>query len=339
MARCDRTSTSGRAGLLLVLALVLAACSGGGEAPEPTVTATARPSGAPAPFPAIGEDAGEGQVGADGLALADVEAMRDLAELAEGLAGQRPTVPARDGSPVLGGDISWPQCPPGLGIPQRRTLGLPMPLPSAEYVVVGLTNGPGFYPNPCLADQVAWVRERGLLISAYAVLSYPDRAALERFGDDGPFDGRTSLGALRNIGYQQALYNIRSMRAAGLDTPFVWLDVEPVALFEWSADPVANAAVVEGSRRGYEDAGYRVGVYSTPYLWEQIVGDLSLGVPEWRAAGESGRAEALERCGPEWSIQGGEPVMGQWLEDDRDFNLTCPGISRDLGRWFGVTDQ
>jgi hypothetical protein len=101
---------------------------------------------------------------------------------------------------------------------------------------------------------------------------------------------------------------------------------------------VANAAVVEGSRRGYEDAGYRVGVYSTPYLWEQIVGDLSLGVPEWRAAGESGREEALSRCGPEWSIQGGEPVMGQWLEDDRDLNLTCPGISRDLGRWFGVTD-
>ena len=338
MARSARTSTSVRVGLLLVLLLALSACGGGAEdATLPEVTATERPSGAPAPFPAIGEDADEGRVGADGLALADVEAMRDLATLAEGLAGERPAVPARDGSPVLGGDVSWPQCPPGLGIPQRRTLGLPMPLPSAEYVVVGLTNGPGFYPNPCLADQVAWVRERGLLISAYAVLSYPDRAALERFGDDGPFDGANPLGALRNIGYQQALYNIRSMRSAGLETPFVWLDVEPVALFEWSADPVANAAVVEGSRRGYEDAGYRVGVYSTPYLWDQIVGDLALGVPEWRAAGESGREEALSRCGPEWSIQGGEPVMGQWLEDDRDFNLTCPGVSRDLGRYFAAT--
>lgn len=333
MARSARTSTSGWA---LTLALVLTGC-GGGSASQPEASASARPDGAPAPFPAIGAGAQEGEVGAEGLSLEDVEAMRDLADAAEQLAGQQPTIAARDGSPVLGGDISWPQCPRGLGIPQRRTLGLPMPTPDMEYVVVGLTNGPGFYPNPCLAEQVAWVRERGLLLSAYAVLSYPDDQALEQFGDDGPHDGASVLGALRNVGYQQALYNIRSMRAVGLDTPLVWLDVEPVALFEWSGDPVANAAVVEGARRGYEDAGYRVGVYSTPYLWEQIVGDLALDVPEWRAAGETSRAEALERCGADWSIQGGEPVLGQWLEASRDHNVTCPGISRDLGRWFSAT--
>lgn len=327
-------------GRALAAALVLlagtAACS---EGPAPFPPSSTRPpeANAPAPFPAIGEGADEGRVGQDGLTLDEVQAMRDLAALAEEAAGEQPTVAPRDGSPVLGGDISWPQCPKGLGIPQRRTLGLPMPLPEAEYVVVGLTNGPGFYPNPCLADQVAWVRERGLLLSAYAVVSYPDADALERFGDDGPFDGSTALGALRNIGFQQALYNIRSMRAAGLDTPLVWLDVEPVALFDWSGDPVANAAVVEGSRRGYEDAGYRVGVYSTPYLWEEIVGDLELGVPEWRAAGPTSRAEALDRCGDDWSIQGGEAVMGQWVEADRDQNVTCPGISRDLGRWFAAT--
>lgn len=323
-----------RRSLLLVLALVLGAC-GGGPVPGPPA-ATERPEAAPAPFPAIGEGADEGRVGTDGLSLDEVQAMRDLAALAESAAGEPVAVPPREG-PVLGGDISWPQCPRGMGIPQRRTLGLPMPLPEAEYVVVGLTNGPGFYPNPCLADQVEWVRDRGLLLAAYAVLSYPDRQTLERFGDDGPFDGSTPTGALSNIGYQQALYNIRSMRLTGLETPIVWLDVEPVALFDWSDDPVANAAVVEGSRRGYEDAGYRVGVYSTPYLWEQIVGDLALGVPEWRAAGQTSRAEALERCGEEWSIQGGEPVMGQWVEADRDQNVTCPGISADLGEWFAVT--
>lgn len=328
----------------LLLALVLAsgtvACGGG---PEPGPPGATPPEvAAPAPFPAIGGGADEGRVGTDGLSLDEVQAMRDLAALAEEAAGeavqQQSQVPGRDGGPVLGGDISWPQCPTGMGIPQRRTLGLPMPLPAAEYVVVGLTNGPGFYPNPCLADQVAWVRDRGLLLAAYAVLSYPDDDTLERFGDDGPHDGSTALGALRNIGYQQALYNIRSMRATGLDSPIVWLDVEPVALFDWSDDPVANAAVVEGSRRGYEDAGYRVGVYSTPYLWEQIVGDLALGVPEWRAAGQTSRREALARCGSAWSIQGGEAVMGQWVEASRDHDVTCPGISRDLGRWFAPTD-
>lgn len=330
--------------LLLGLALGAAACGGPDDEPPSAAPRAERPPGAPAPFPAVegGDGTRAGEVGADGLSLDEVQAMRDLAAAAEELAGETGAadgVPTYDGRPVLGADISWPNCPRGLGIPQRRTLGLPMPLPTAEYVVVGLTNGPGFYPNPCLADQVAWVQERGLLLSAYAVISYPDARSLRRFGDDGPFDGGTALGALRNVGYQQALYNIRSMRVTGLDTPFVWLDVEPVAMFEWSGDPVANAAVVEGSRRGYEDAGYDVGVYSTPYLWAEIVGDLALGVPEWRAAGPTSRAEALERCGADWSIQGGEAVLGQWVEGDRDLDVTCPGISGDLGRWFSPTGR
>src|SRR6478672_8225031 len=63
-------------------------------------------------------------------------------------------VPKSFDGPVTGGDVSWPQCPKGMGIPQKRSLGLPMPQSSAKFVLVGLTNGPGFTPNPCLADQV-----------------------------------------------------------------------------------------------------------------------------------------------------------------------------------------
>ena len=58
-----------------------------------------------------------------------------------------------------------------MGIPERPTLGLPEPLPTAQYVVIGLTNGPGFTANPCLADQVDLARSRSLLTSAYAVAS------------------------------------------------------------------------------------------------------------------------------------------------------------------------
>jgi hypothetical protein len=236
--------------------------------------------------------------------------------------------------PVLGADISWPQCPAGMGIPQKRSSGQPLPVPEARYVVVGLTNGPGFYPNPCLAEQVAGVRQRGQLIAAYAVASYPDAARIARHGQDGPYDGTSAVGALANTGYQQALFNVRSMEAAGLQTPVVWIDVEPVPDFAWSSDLSANAAVVAGLARGYVDAGYRIGVYSTPALWAGVVGDLALGVPEWRAAGQTSSAEALVRCGDDWVIQGGEAVLGQWVQDDRDMNLTCPGVSADLSAWF-----
>ncbi len=263
----------------------------------------------------------------------DPDQLGDLAALAEQQSGQQRREAARRG-PVLGGDISWPQCPTGLGIPERRTLGLPPPLPTAQYVVVGLTNGPGFVENPCLADQVASVRAQGLGLAAYAVVSYPDQRTLSREGVGGPYDGGSALDALRNVGYAQAEFGVDSMKRTGLVTPVVWVDVEPVSDFEWSGDTEANAAVVQGAVRGYQDAGYRVGVYSTAYLWQDIVGGLRLGVPEWRAAGETSRAEALARCGDESSIQGGLAVMGQWVEASRDQNVTCPGISGELDRWF-----
>lgn len=245
------------------------------------------------------------------------------------------SVPPTTARRLLGGDVSWPQCPKGMGIPQKRSLGLPMPLPTARYVIVGLTNGPGFTPNPCLSDQVDWVRERRLPIAAYSVLSYPDDTTLTTYGADGPFDEATRLGALSNVGYQQALFNIEMMRRAALQTPIVWLDVEPVPVFEWSGDKAANAAVVKGAARGYTQAGYHIGVYSTPALWDGVVGTLSLGgVPEWRAAGQTSQAEALSRCGPDWSIQGGPGVLAQWVADSRDLDVTCPGTSAEMYRWF-----
>ena len=264
--------------------------------------------------------------------------LQALAQLAEQAAAALPTAPATtppaiDG-PALGADVGWPQCPKGMGIPQRRTLGLPMPSSQATYVVVGLTNGPGFTPNPCLADQVAWVKRRHLLAAAYAVVSLPDARQLATYGDRGPFDAGSRLGTLANAGYQQALSAVATMRRAGLATPMVWVDVEPVPDFDWSTDTAVNGAVVQGAARGFADAGYRVGVYSTPHLWQLVVGELALRLPEWRAAGQTSRAEALARCADDGTIQGGEAVLAQWVENRRDLDVTCPGVGADLGRWF-----
>lgn len=314
---------SRRAAVLVAAVALLAGCASDPE----TTTPAPSPEESPRPTAVV-------------TPTADPEAARlqALAQLAEQRAAELPvptTTPSAttDGEPVLGADISWPQCPEGLGIPERRTLGLPMPLPQARYVVVGLTNGPGFTANPCLADQVAWIRERHLLASAYAVVSQPSKEQVAAYGGRGPYDAGTELGALANTGYQQALANVATMRAAGLASPIVWLDVEHVPDFEWGDDLTANAAVVQGAARGYADAGYATGVYSTPILWREVVGDLALGLPEWRAAGQTSQEEALSRCGEDWRIQGGDAVMGQWVADQRDHDVTCPGVS-DLGRFF-----
>ncbi|NYI47633.1 hypothetical protein BJ993_004713 [Nocardioides aromaticivorans] len=315
--------------VLTALLPALVACGGSdkpsGAPPRPPVstTATASPSDSGKP----GGDAGD--PGADAS---------DLAKAAEDLAreGSQPTsdIAPRDGE-VLGGDVSWPQCPKGTGIPQKQGKGLPMPLPTAEYVVLGLTNGPGFTPNPCLADQVQWAKDNDVLVAVYAVSSYPSAATLRDEGANGPYDASTTIGQLKNVGYAQARFNIGTMATVGLLSPIVWIDVEPVPDFEWSGNLRANAAVIEGVARGYVDAGFRIGVYSTPSLYERVVGDFDLGgVPEWRAAGQTSKAEALNRCGDDWSIQGGTAVMGQWVALQRDQNVTCPGVAADLGQWF-----
>ena len=242
--------------------------------------------------------------------------------------------PMRLGS-VIGADASWPQCPKGMGIPEKRTLGAPMPLESSKYVILGLTNGPSFTPNPCLADQVSWVRERGMMIAAYAVHSYPSSQELATYGGRGPFDAGTQLGRLANVGYQQTRFDLATMRRAGMRSPIIWLDVEPVPSFDWSSDTEANAAVFRGAARGITDAGLDVGAYSTPYLWEGVVGDFSLGgVPEWRAAGQTSQAEALRRCKDDWAFQGGIGIMGQWVQYGRDRNITCPGATGHLTDYF-----
>jgi len=246
-----------------------------------------------------------------------------------------PTTPAPEpAAHVFGGDVSWPQCPKGMGIPEKRTEGKPMPTDAARFVVLGLTNGPSFVANPCLASQLQWVRDRHLMAAAYSIVSYPDDRTLAALRGKGPYDGSTRLGALRNVGYQAALFNVETMHRARLRTPIVWIDVEPVLHFDWSPDVVANGAVVQGAARGYTDAGFRIGFYSIGSLWTRVVGSLRFGEPEWRPAGSRGLAEALDRCGPDWSFQGGVGVLGQWIEDARDRNVTCPGAVTDLRRWF-----
>jgi hypothetical protein len=242
------------------------------------------------------------------------------------VAGVTPSVTAPDaGRLVVGRDVSWPNCPKGMGIPSRPSQGKPMPPPSARFVVVGLTNGPAFHPNPCLEAQVAYARLNHLWASAYAVVTYPTRGQQRRYAAQGPHDARERLGRLRNTGAAQALQNVAAMRAVGLDSPIVWVDVEPVSPpSPWSRSRAANRAVLAGAVAAYRQAGLRVGFYSTPHMWRDIVGRVRYRLPEWRTAGLSTRRAALAKCRRD-AFQGGRAVLAQWYTSREDFDLVCPG--------------
>ncbi len=225
---------------------------------------------------------------------------------------------------VAGGDVSWPQCPLGMGIPSRRSLGLPMPGDRARFVVIGLTNGPAFTPNPCLASQVQWARDRRVPVSAYAVATWPTARQLSRYGATGPYAGTTLRSRLRNVGYAEGRYNLGRLGTVGLTVPHVWIDVEHYSIRPWSSDRRNNRAVVRGVARAYQDAGIATGFYSTSLQWTDIVGRVSWGLPEWHTAGPRSKSVALSRCS-EASFQGGPVVLAQWWTDSADHDLVCPG--------------
>ncbi|MEO7979524.1 MAG: hypothetical protein ABI807_01270 [Sporichthyaceae bacterium] len=227
---------------------------------------------------------------------------------------------------LAGGDVSWPNCPRGVGIPARRSPGNPMPLTSASFVVIGLTNGPGWYPNPCLADHVAWAKARGAWTSAYSMTTFPTAAQRRSYGSTGPWAPTTRAGRLRNAGYQQAMFNVASMATAGLDVPFVWVDVEPYPTHPWPSDVLANRQVVRGVVRAYEDNGHQVGFYSYDGGWRAVVGSWRKPRhPTWVPVGPvaHGTARASARCAVP-SFSGGPVWLAQWVQDARDRDVTCP---------------
>lgn len=247
------------------------------------------------------------------------------------------STPTADAAPgvVQGADISWPNCPKGEGIPSRRTEGEPMPLTTASFVVVGLTNGPGFYSNPCLANQLRWVNVHQRLLAAYALTTYPTKAEITTYGATGPYNAATRRGALQNASYAEAEFNLSTITAVGMSVPMIWVDVEPYPVSPWSHNLAANRVVVSAVIAAYQAAGYQVGIYTNPNGWPQVVGNAQLlDLPTWSTIGAGRLPEAHRRCsngpsgGPDWIVQ--------WWIGHRDHDVLCPAGRQNLSSIFAV---
>jgi len=226
------------------------------------------------------------------------------------------------GVTAYGNDISWPQCPSSQG-----GYDLPGPTPGASFAVVGLTDGGSFRANPCVSRQVRAVKGRHLWAGAYAISTYPTSAELARYGGTGTVTER-----LRRAGAAQAAFNLATMARVGLHSPMVWIDVEPRTKSPWSASTASNNAVIDGVIARYRAAGVRVGIYSYDKAWKKITDGRALpGVATWVPVGHKGRAGAAARCAVP-SFAGTKPLLTQWTDGGRDYNLTCPGLTGQAAR-------
>ena len=235
-----------------------------------------------------------------------------------------------------GYDISWPNCPKGMGIPSRPTQGQPMPSSKTDFVVIGLTNGPGFYPNPCLKKHVDWAKKHHVWTAPYAFMTYPTAKQVKKYGSKGPYDGTSKTTRLRNAGYAEAMFNVASMKKVDLEASFIWIDVEySRAPAPWSKDKKHNKAALDGALRAYRDAGLSYGFYASIDPWQHIIGSARYKAPEWRTVGPATKSTALAKCRTK-STQGGKVVLAQWWNKKSDFDVVCPGFrsQKQLGTYF-----
>jgi hypothetical protein len=163
-----------------------------------------------------------------------------------------------------GNDISYAQCgnfPTG-----DHTIGI---------VQVGAVNGTSLSnPNPCFPGETAWA---GGGLNLYIYLGYATSSTSEPgcYGD-----------ASCNAGYQaaQAAYSFAAGDGAGSTSIPWWLDVETTDQ-NWSGDLSENAQYVQGALNALHEAEgvADVGIYASPGVWNNIVGNYAPSVPYWMA--------------------------------------------------------
>ncbi len=128
--------------------------------------------------------------------------------------------------------------------------------------------------NPCLAQEAAWA---GGGLNLYTYLTYTTSTT-----NEPGCNGDTSC----NAGYEAALFAYTDAQNAGAGSTSIpwWLDVETAGA-NWSGDFNENARFVQGALNAlHESEGIPdVGIYASPGVWNNIVGNYQPDVPYWMA--------------------------------------------------------
>jgi hypothetical protein len=236
----------------------------------------------------------------------------------------RPAQAALPDRPLVGVDVSYPQC------------GGPLPAGQA-FAIVGVNGGSAATTNPCLATLLEWAEQStgGTVhddVQLYVNTGNPaggdvwPRAGSNRYGD---CDGSNSRACAYQYGWDRAHDDATGRGVSNPEQYMWWLDVEIANTWDYTeGSRHRNAAVLEGMTEYFTSIGSRgVGLYSTRYQWELVVGDgveahSSLnGLSNWRPTGPTLEG-AQANCGLEPLTPGGIIEMTQFTTDF-DYNWSC----------------
>jgi hypothetical protein len=147
-------------------------------------------------------------------------------------------------------------------------------LPSGHIIgIVQATGASSGAPNPCLTHEAAWA---GAGLNLYIYMTGGSSPTAEP-GCGSPADNAC------NFGYQAAVfaYNYAVSQGVNALVPW-WLDIETDP--SWSTNLTENAQEVQGAINGLRSLGVNnVGIYASPDVWNNIVGNYQPAVPLWVA--------------------------------------------------------
>lgn len=209
--------------------------------------------------------------------------------------------------------------------------------------------------NPCLATQLMWAKQS---------IGTPNQSPIQLYVNTGnpgglntptwpqsnvyagttapnPYgtcDGSDSVACAWQYGWNRAVDDVvdrftPAAQAAGISTePSVypwWLDVETANSWKYGSDFAfqSNRAVLEGMTAYFASRGITVGVYSTNYQWNLIVGPVPAtsnlsGLRNWRA-GATDLAQAQSYCSLTPLTPGASVIMTQFVLNNLDHNYSC----------------
>jgi hypothetical protein len=205
----------------------------------------------------------------------------------------QPAAPPPASVPNPGFDVSHPQC--GRTLPTGGGFG-----------IVGVTGGRPLGSNPCFAEQHTWAAAKAGH-AVYVNTGYP--------------------GAGDPVAYGRSVVDdaVAREHAAGVSgTTMWWLDVETVNT--WAGTQQQNATVLDAMAARLQELGARVGIYSTPEMWDEIAGSWNPGLPVWYATGHGNARTAALAC--QDGFAGSPTAIAQWVQRyqgaELDHNLVCP---------------
>jgi hypothetical protein len=129
--------------------------------------------------------------------------------------------------------------------------------------------------NSCLSTEAQWA---GGGLNLYVFLTFSETGS----SGDPRCASEESAGAC-NYGYATGIDAFQKAQNAGVNTSVAWwLDVESDP--SWSGDTAANESMIQGVFDALHYEGINsVGIYASPGVWSQIVGNWTPAVPYWAA--------------------------------------------------------